>query len=273
MAAAHFNPPAPIFDLSRTLVLSSPTPPIQVANELTNSTTRSTYRLHWNWIALWDDFGTLVHQYWNNVVPLVDKQINVFMQVEYTAIVHDVSTFRRVANEGEVKGRIKVFVEPVHSSATNGRNGTLRPSDQHSILQQWEPGVEANNLAGIPDFVMATEYGIPARRITAILEVKNPWQVTPILIDNVINSTHSLLSSFTADIVDQVPLNGTYPARLAVEQLYGYMVRNGKTYGILTTMKGWCFLRRVNGGGLYITRMFGEFMEWQGVSPGALAEG
>ena len=76
-----------------------------------------------------------------------------------------------------------------------------------------------------------------------------------------------------ADIVDQVPLNGNYPARLAVEQLYGYMVRNGKTYGILTTMKGWCFLRRVNGGGLYITRMFGDFMVWQGVSPGAAAEG
>ena len=51
------------------------------------------------------------------------------------------------------------------------------------------------------------------------------------------------------------------------------MVRNGKTYGILTTMKGWCFLRRVNGGGLYITRMFGDFMAWQGISLGAAAEG
>src|SRR5947207_11729345 len=74
-------------------------------------------------------------------------------------------------------------------------------------------------------------------------------------------------------MIDQVPLAGNYPARLAVEQLYGYMVRNGKTYGVLTTMKGWCFLRRVNGGGLYITRMFGDFMVWQGVSPGATAEG
>jgi hypothetical protein len=81
-----------------------------------------------------------------------------------------------------------------------------------------------------------------------------------------------LLAS-SADIIDQVPLAGRYPARLAVEQLYGYMVRNGKAYGVLTTMKGWCFLRRVNGGGLYITRMFGDFQAWQGVSPGAIAEG
>lgn len=66
---------------------------------------------------------------------------------------------------------------------------------------------------------------------------------------------HSLSPS--TNNIDQVPLNGNYPARLAVEQLYGYMVRNGKAYGVLTTMKGWCFLRRVNGGGLYITLMFG----------------
>lgn len=58
-----------------------------------------------------------------------------------------------------------------------------------------------------------------------------------------------------------------------MEQLYDYMVQNGKAYDVLTTMKGWCFLRRVNGGGLYITRMFGDFQAWRGVSPDAIAEG
>ena len=49
-------------------------------------------------------------------------------------------------------------------------------------------------MAGIPDFVMATEYTYPPRRITAIIEVKNPWHVTPARIDAVINSiTLSLL--------------------------------------------------------------------------------
>jgi hypothetical protein len=51
------------------------------------------------------------------------------------------------------------------------------------------------------------------------------------------------------------------------------MVRNGKVYGVLTTMKGWCFLRRENEGRLYITRMFGDFEARQGISEGAASEG
>jgi hypothetical protein len=38
-------------------------------------------------------------------------------------------------------------------------------------------------------------------------------------------------------------------------------------------MKGWCFLYRVNGGGLYITRMFGDYPALPGISLGAAAEG
>jgi hypothetical protein len=51
------------------------------------------------------------------------------------------------------------------------------------------------------------------------------------------------------------------------------MVRNNKTYGILTTMKGWCFLSRASGGVLYMTRMYGDFAARQNVSDGAPAEG
>ena len=106
-----------------------------------------------------------------------------------------VATFMSVANEGEVRGRIQEFVLPVHSAAANGLNGAPRPTDRHSVLQRWEQGVEANHLAGIPDFVMATEYGNPQRRVTVLLEVKNPWQVTPALIDAVINRTNLLSSN------------------------------------------------------------------------------
>ena len=82
--AAQYDPWAiQTFDLSRGFILTNPTPPIQVANLLANSTTRSTYRLHWNWLALWDNFGALVHEYWNNVVPQVDKQSNVYTQAAY----------------------------------------------------------------------------------------------------------------------------------------------------------------------------------------------
>jgi hypothetical protein len=49
---------------------------------------------------------------------------------------------------------------------------------------------------------------------------------------------------------------GFHRGRVAVEQLYGYMARNGKAYGILTTLRGWCFATRRDGGELLMTRMF-----------------
>ena len=51
-------------------------------------------------------------------------------------------------------------------------------------MQRWELGVQANQLAGIPDFVFAAQHGNP-RRVSTVFEVKNPWHVTPICIDEV----------------------------------------------------------------------------------------
>ena len=268
--AAPFDPwGQAAFDLSRNYVLTNPTPPVTVSNLLTNSTTRSVYRLHWNTIAHWNDFGAQVVQYWN-AVPQVDKQANVMTRTAYGDRFQDVG-YSRAGNEGDVKALISAFVQPVHSSAANGRNGAPRPSDRHSNLQRWEQGVEANALAGIPDLVMITEYGYAPRRVTVMVEVKNPWQVTPDRIDQVIQGIAycCVISNFLGN----VPLTDVYPARLALEQLYGYMVRNGKVYGVLTTMKGWCFLRRENGGLLYITPMFGDFQARPEISHGAAHEG
>jgi hypothetical protein len=180
--AAQFDPCGPPpFDLSRDYVLTHSTPPIGISNLLTNSTTRSVYRLHWNTINVWDDFGPRVIQYWNNV-PQHDKQGLVMPQAAYGYLFQSVG-HSVAGNEGDVKALVNEFVQPVHSAAANGRNGAPRPSDRHSKLQRWEPGVAANAQARIPDFVMITEYGYPPRRVTAMLEVKNPWQVTPPLID------------------------------------------------------------------------------------------
>jgi len=74
-------------------------------------------------------------------------------------------------------------------------------------------------------------------------------------------------------LLDQIPLEGTHAIRLALEQLYGYLVRNAKVYGVLTTMKGWCFVRRENRGRFYITRMFGDFAAHAPISNGAAFEG
>lgn len=91
---------------------------------------------------------------------------------------------------------------------------------------------------------MMTEYGYPMRCITAMLEVKNAWQVTPARIDQVIQSIpyDCVISNFS----DTVPLDSVSPARLALEQLYGYMVCKTKAYDVLTTMNGWYFLHREN---------------------------
>ena len=183
------------FNLSRDYILSQSTPLINPGDSLSESTTKSTYRLHWNEIYLWDNFGDSVGNYWNNVVSQADKQRDVFTQHTYSNAVQSLATDMRVTNEGNIKVCIDKFPVDVHSAAANGLNGAHRPTDQHSKLQRWEQGIARNNVAGVPDFVMATEYGNPPRRVTAMMEVKNPWLVTPALIDVVINSIlhHHLL--------------------------------------------------------------------------------
>lgn len=56
--------------------------------------------------------------------------------------------------------------------------------------------------------------------------------------------------------IGTAPLTGVHAGRLAVEQLYGYMVRNAKTFGILTTLRGWSFAFRQNQGQLFLTPVF-----------------
>src|SRR5579859_8100110 len=51
------------------------------------------------------------------------------------------------------------------------------------------------------------------------------------------------------------PYNGTHAGRLAVDQVHGYMSRNRKALGIITTMTGWVFLKLELGGRLVMTSM------------------
>ena len=105
MAGALFDPwGPPALDLSRDLILTNPTPPTLVADRVTHSTTRSVYRVHWNTIAPWEDFGARVIQYWNNV-PQVDKQTNVMEQAAYQDRFQCVG-FSMAGNEGNVRALI-----------------------------------------------------------------------------------------------------------------------------------------------------------------------
>jgi len=131
--ATQFDPWAQVFNLSREYILSSPTPPIQIADIVSQSTTRSTYRLHWNTIAFWGNFGDLVQHYWNNVVTQADKQQFVFTQDGYRLMVQTLASGMSIANEDITKVCIDTF--PV-AAAANGLNGAPRPSDQHSKLER-----------------------------------------------------------------------------------------------------------------------------------------
>jgi hypothetical protein len=185
---AQFDPTFadPGFDLSREFILSYPTPTVQIgrADELTISTTMSTYRLHWDDIRVWDTFGDEVHQYWNHTMPQHDKAVNVMARAEYRAIVRRLSTSATsvIANEGRVRESINAFIVPVHGQAANGTNDAPRPNDYHSLLYSLHPGPEARRLPGIPDFIMRGEVD---QRATVIVETKNPWQVTPAKVDAV----------------------------------------------------------------------------------------
>src|SRR5271169_5713618 len=53
------------------------------------------------------------------------------------------------------------------------------------------------------------------------------------------------------------PIGGDHAGRLAVEQIYGYMVHNQVQLGIISTLFGWVFLWRQDQGQLSMTPMLG----------------
>ena len=59
-----------------------------------------------------------------------------------------------------------------------------------------------------------------------------------------------------ANVLDDATASSA--GRLAIEQLYGYMCWNSRAFGILTTTTGFAFLRRENGGVLYLSRLYGS---------------
>ena|SRR5579859_6640250 len=157
MAAVYDSYAQVAFNLSCNYILSTPTPPIPIADTVSNSTTRSTYCLHWNGIALWANFEDLVRHYWNNIVSQADKKQYVFDQGAYSTASQYLATGMAASLEDAVKVCIDTFPVTVHYAAATGLNGALWPTDRHSIFQRWGLGIEVNNVAGVPDFIMATE--------------------------------------------------------------------------------------------------------------------
>ena len=60
--------------------------------------------------------------------------------------------------------------------------GLRLPSDAHATFYPCGGGAGSWDLAGVPDFVLRY-----VNRVTALIEAKNPWRVTPQPINEVLN--------------------------------------------------------------------------------------
>ena len=174
------------FDMNRNSVLTFELPAIPLAPvaELSRSTTLSRYRLHWDHLFRWNNFGQTVQQYWDTV-PEADKLANVFHIQTFLYHHQRLPMAHLNSAEDHIRARIDSRVVLLHDAAANGVGDAPYPSDRHSRMVRWAQGFHANQLAGIPDFVFQTE-SAPIRT-TAFVEVKNPWLVTPARIDQVLD--------------------------------------------------------------------------------------
>jgi len=269
----------PAFDISREALLTWPLPPIPSAPRSSTATHASTYRLAWGELRLWDTFAGEVTNYWQNL-PHADKAAMVYTQTLYHGNAQRVArTIGPPTNEGDVKDRQGTLVPDIHNYAAVGLDNAPMPSDAHSAMAHINPGGHTNlTVDGCPDFVFSKTRNNPHFEAwdpyTILGEVKCPWLVTPARIDQVLHTINPQGFPFhvIANSVTVNPILGD-PAQLAVEQIFGYMVRNACLYGIISTFKGWCFLQRYNGGILRMTPMYGDFFALLGISNGAAAEG
>jgi hypothetical protein len=178
------NPVLPIlFTVSRESLLGCFLPPFQAGDQPTTSTTTCRYRLRWNELRLSNNFEDLVVAYWNTV-SLEDRAAYVTSQI----IVQDrwqvIANDQRILSEDDIKVSIDLYPSHFHRIAANGQHGAPLPIDDHSSISRCTLGAAQWGLVGVPDFVM---HGL--NRVTALMEVKNPWLVTPQQIDEVIDST------------------------------------------------------------------------------------
>lgn len=224
---------------SRREVLALQGPTItQGTSSRRNSPTLSTHQARWHSLQHWTDFPQRFESFWgqvgdNELSTVVDPPryidaINFLLQ--YTAL---------PTSEPELYPIFDILYKNPHNIAAS-----LNVSNFHATVQK---GAAQYQPIGDPDYIFAFNGGL-----VGIIEVKTFWKVTPSSIDQVING---MPSGFIHSDLGTAPLEGYHAGRLAVEQTYGYMVRNGRKYGILTTINGFVFMYRENHGRLVMTRM------------------
>jgi hypothetical protein len=170
------------FNVARADVLGLALPPFRAGDHPSISTTRTRYRLRWNQLHVWNDFGTTVSNYWNIQVSQMDQAALVSTQNEIQGRWQSIANNQRILSEDDIKSAIESYPLYHHRSSANGALGAPLPSDEHATADRCTQGAASWGLAGVADFVMHH-----LDRVTVVMEVKNPWLVTPQEIDEVLN--------------------------------------------------------------------------------------
>jgi hypothetical protein len=183
LAAHLFANNAPRFDLSRQQLLELPLQEPLVGTNLPRSATLSAYRVTPNVIRRWDQFPNLVIQYYR-AVPQADKSARIGFITDANRIYNTVAAFV-VSNEDQVKLVIDQQAVVFHQMITTSINGQPSPSDVHSQIERFSPGMQ---LAGWSDYLFLVG---DRTRVSAVMEGKNPWKVTPVQITEVLNGMYT----------------------------------------------------------------------------------
>jgi hypothetical protein len=184
---------APQLDTSRQQILDTELQQPQIGTQLPQGSTWSAYRVRPNVILPWDDFPGLVTEYYAQTVTQADKLALVAVSGEVLMIYQNVAA--DVAYS-ETTVKVNLDREPIrfHQMLTTSINGQPLPSDIHSQIQRFDPGLR---MSGWSDYFFRSADGL---RQTAMLEGKNPWKVTPTSIDQVLNGISQVI------ILTQEPL-------------------------------------------------------------------
>jgi hypothetical protein len=179
ITAQLFGNNTPQFDLSRRQLLELPLQEPIVGTNLPRSTTFSAYRVSPNIIRTWDNFPRLVIQYYANV-PEADKIARIGFITDANLIYNTVAA-QVVSNEDHIKSVIDQQPVRFHQMVTTSINGQDPPSDIHSQIERFSSGMR---LAGWSDYFFRSA---DKTRVSAVMEGKNPWKVTPSKITEVLN--------------------------------------------------------------------------------------
>jgi hypothetical protein len=157
--------------------------PVRDAPHQTTSTTKSRYRMRWRTLERWNNFEDGCLNYFHTVVTEADRAALIMNNFGLQRLFASVNS-RPARTEEDIKGYLLTFVMEVHNDAARGTNGAPLPSDSHATFIRTSGGAGNAGLNGNTDFAM---YADLQRRPCLVGEVKNPWMVTPQLIDEVLN--------------------------------------------------------------------------------------